>query len=112
MSEVSKLAESGKAILGRRAIFILLALSALVFARSVRIQRAPDSPVSPSAQVIHHEHGQSFDDDTGLLWALAPQTSALTPPSPEYRPLRPPTVLLRRFIIRGAHYNRPPPVFS
>lgn len=110
MSQGPKLAESGKAILGRRAILILLALSALVFARNLRIHRTLDSPSFPSAQVIHHEHGQSFDDDTGLLCALAPQNSVLIPPAPKYRPIRPQTVPRRQFAIRGVRYNRPPPV--
>ena len=112
MSEGRKLAQRCRSGLGRQAIIILLALSALILARSIRIQRTPHSSTFTSVQVIHQDHGQSFDDDTGLLWAIVPQSSGPVPPVPEYRPVRPQVASITHFVVKGPHYNRPPPVFS
>lgn len=98
-----------------RALLVCAAASALFLARNSAPKFSDASSVHAVEAGSHHDQRPRFEnrrlDTTGLPCCPANDMLVVSPPAETHGHLTLATTSLFSFPDKGAHYNRPPPVF-
>jgi hypothetical protein len=93
-----------------RALVICLISSAVLVARNVPVHfPATASSHSSLSAVSHHDQRPRFDH-MGSQWSSPGEAFLFVPPAEHSSVLRLTSVIVPSFLVKGFHYNRPPPL--